>query len=241
MMRGYESVVPLPIFVFMGNFSSRSALSAHGGMKNISGYFDELANLIAKFQNIKKSGRFVFIPGPNDPGMGSIMPRPPIPTCFVRSIIEKVPHSAFVSNPCRLRFFSKEIVFCRQDIVNKLRKNCIIPPRKEQSIEEFKKGSTRMVQHTVKTIMDQSHLCPLPLSAGPIYWRHDHALRLYPLPDAVVIGDKVDQYYETYAECDAINPGPFSKDYSFIVYRPVSEISEDGGIKSDVEFSQIVD
>lgn len=36
-----------------------------------------------------------------------------------------------------------------------------------------------------KTIVDQSYLCPLPLSVRPVYWAYDHALRLFPQPDVV--------------------------------------------------------
>jgi hypothetical protein len=62
-------------------------------------------------------------------------------------------------------------------------------------------------------------------------------LRLYPFPDALIVGDAVDQYYENYKECDAINPGPFSNG-NFMVYHPIGEIK---GLraKSDVEFCEI--
>jgi hypothetical protein len=42
----------------------------------------------------------------------------------------------------------------------------------------------------VRTITSQAHLTPLPLHVTPIYWDFDHALRLYPVPDLVVIGDR---------------------------------------------------
>jgi DNA polymerase epsilon subunit 2 len=37
----------------------------------------------------------------------------------------------------------------------------------------------------VQTILDQSHLSPVNLSLQAVYWNHDHALRLYPMPSAV--------------------------------------------------------
>ena len=60
-----------------------------------------------------------------------------------------------------------------------------------------------------------------------------------PLPDAVVVGDRVDQYYETYAGCDAMNPGSFPNGFNFVVYRPLAEVGPDGQMKSGLEFSQI--
>jgi len=49
----------------------------------------------------------------------------------------------------------------------------------------------------------------------------------------------VDQYYENYEECDAINPGPFSNGFNFVVYRPIGEIDKSRQTRADVEFSQI--
>jgi DNA polymerase epsilon subunit 2 len=225
LLDGFKDMDPLPVFVFMGNFCSVPMASP----KMMIGYFEELANVIVKFPRIAREGKFVFVPGPNDPGVADILPRPPLPKYVTSALRSKLSHAHFATNPCRMRYFSKELVFSRQDIVHKLRRQCILKPRSGGAWE----------QHTVKTILDQGHLCPLPLVSCPIYWQFDHALRLYPLPDALVMGDRDDQYYENYAECDVINPGPFSNDFSFVVYRPVASVDEDGQTKSDVEFSQI--
>lgn len=72
----------------------------------------------------------------------------------------------------------------------------------------------------VKTILDQGHLCPLPLTSRPIHWRFDHALRLYPMPDVVVLADHTEQYNWRYEDCLVLNPGSFPTDSSFVVYRP---------------------
>jgi DNA polymerase epsilon subunit 2 len=216
---------PLPVFIFMGNFSS-VPLPPHVMM----GHLDDLATLISKFPRLAQDARFVLIPGPNDPGMGQILPRPPLPKSITSSLRSKLRHVHFGSNPCRLRYFSKELVLFRQDVVHLLWRQSLLQPRD---------GTTEVQQHTVKTMLDQAHLCPVPIAAQPIYWTLDHALRLYPLPDAILCGDRVAQYYENYADCDALNAGPFYKDYSFVVYRPVAQVDEDGNTKSNVEFSQI--
>ena len=59
--------------------------------------------------------------------------------------------------------------------------------------------------------MDQGHLSPLPLAASPVYWQHDHALRLYPFLNALIAGDRVDQYYKNYKGYNAINLGHSSE------------------------------
>ena len=79
MLTGYSTFDPLPIFVFMGNFTSRP-LSGGGSTKAMMGYFEDLANVICKFTNIVNDGRFVLVPGPNDPGIGGVLhPEDPSP------------------------------------------------------------------------------------------------------------------------------------------------------------------
>ena len=87
-----------------------------------------------------------------------------------------------------------------------------------------------VTEHLVKTLVDQAHLCPLPLSVRPVHWAHDHALRLYPAPSMLVLADRSDQFSWRYEDCLAINPGSFPTDFSFVVYRPASD---------EIEFSRI--
>lgn len=61
----------------------------------------------------------------------------------------------------------------------------------------------------VQTILDQAHLCPLPPSTRPTLWEYDHALRLYPMPSALVLADKYERYELTYEGCHVFNPGRF--------------------------------
>jgi len=230
MLEGYSDFSPLPIFVFMGNFTSKPLSSASEGTKAMISYFEDLANVICKFPNVANEGRFVFVPGPNDPGITGVLPRGPIPNYFTSALRSKVKNVTLASNPCRMRFFTKEIVFFRDNLVSKMRRNCLIEPRQD--------SNGQLSSHAIKTVLDQGHLSPLPLSTSPIYWQHDHALRLYPFPDALICGDRVEQYYETYEECDAINPGPFSNGFNFVVYRPVGEVSG-SQTKSDVELCEV--
>ncbi|RQM28964.1 hypothetical protein B5M09_002321 [Aphanomyces astaci] len=64
----------------------------------------------------------------------------------------------------------------------------------------------------VKTLVDQGHLCPLPIAARPIHWAYDSALQMFPLPDVVCVS--------------VFHPGPFYVDYSFVLYRPASNTAE---------------
>eukprot|EP00557_Chaetoceros_sp_GSL56_P007669 CAMPEP_0176503636 /NCGR_PEP_ID=MMETSP0200_2-20121128/15474_1 /TAXON_ID=947934 /ORGANISM="Chaetoceros sp., Strain GSL56" /LENGTH=592 /DNA_ID=CAMNT_0017902951 /DNA_START=200 /DNA_END=1978 /DNA_ORIENTATION=- len=246
---GFQDYDPLPVFVFMGDFASRYPSAAESNANEIiTGYFDDLANVICKTPKIATKGKFILVPGQNDPGIGGIMPRSQIPDYFTSGLRSKVKNVHLVSNPCRLRFFSQEIVICRLDVLSKLRRDCLVDPpplsmgesgKSQDSQKQQKLENTNpLVQHAIQTILNQGHLCPVPLSSLPIYWNYDHLLRLYPPPDAIILGDKTaEAYFETYGDCDVMNPGAFHTDGSFLAFSPVDMSS--GTRKADCEFSQI--
>lgn len=83
----------------------------------------------------------------------------------------------------------------RADIVPKLLQGTIHKPAKKD-----------VAECVTKTVIGQGHLSPLSLNALPVHWDFDYTLRLYPLPDLVVIGDKAEPYQARYKGCHVINP-----------------------------------
>lgn len=45
--------------------------------------------------------QFVFVPGPNDPGLGQVLPQPALPTYFTGELQAVLPNAVFATNPCR--------------------------------------------------------------------------------------------------------------------------------------------
>ena len=218
LFRGYSDDPPTA-FVLMGNFSS----TPYGPLRNqkLKESFKALADLILQFPSVVDKSQFFFIPGPQDPGPGNILPRPPIPTEITSDITSRVSNAQFCSNPCRIQFCTHEIVIFREDLMSKLCRHCI----------RFPSEATDLCDHFAKTIISQAHLCPLPLHARPVYWMYDHALEIYPLPDLVVFGDKCDPFTISAHECTITNPGSFSKSgFEFKVYLPTSKQVEDSKI-----------
>ena len=43
-----------------------------------------------------------------------------------------------------------------------MRRNCVLPPAEYET--------ELLAEHLVKTLIDQAHLCPLPLAIRPIHW-----------------------------------------------------------------------
>ena len=52
----------------------------------------------------------------------------------------------------------------------------------------------------------KKYLIHCKLANTIIYWNYDYVMRLYPLPDLVVIADRQKAYSHTYSDCTVINP-----------------------------------
>uniref|UniRef100_A0A671V7T5 DNA polymerase epsilon subunit n=1 Tax=Sparus aurata TaxID=8175 RepID=A0A671V7T5_SPAAU len=177
MFSGYASMPPT-CFILCGNFSS--APYGNAQIKALKGRI--LKNCC--FVVCSVLSRFVFVPGPEDPGPGTILPRPPLADHITEEFRQRVPFSVFTTNPCRIQYCSQEIVIMREDLVNKMCRNCVRLPNNNLDIPN----------HFVKTILSQGHLTPLPLYVSPIFWAYDYSMRVYPIPDVIVFADKYDPF-----------------------------------------------
>jgi len=203
---------PPTLFLFIGSFLSRAhGLSRDDSAKSVKSYFDALADVISKYPSLIESSKFIFVPGSNDPGAQEALPRPAIPLYFVQRIREVLPEAIFTSNPCRIRYYTQEIVVFREDLLHKMRKHCILPPSDE---------TENLSEHLVMTLLNQSHMFPLPFAFRPIIWAYDHVLHLYPMPDVLIVADKCGQYDWTYEDCVCFNPSSFPSEFAFTVYYP---------------------
>ncbi len=90
----------------------------------------------------------------------------------------------------------------------------------------------------MQTILDQAHLSPLPQNIRPTLWEYDHAMRLYPMPTAIVLADKYERYELTYEGCHVLNPGRFvcagsGGEFEWSVYYPHLKRSERSALSLD--------
>ncbi|CAH9061095.1 unnamed protein product [Cuscuta epithymum] len=212
-LSGYEDVEVVPsLFVFMGNFCSHPCNLSFKSFTSLRSQFGKLGELIASHQRLKEHSRFLFIPGPDDVGPSTVLPRCHLPKYITEELQKNIPTAIFSSNPCRIKFYTQEIVFFRQDMLYRMRRSCIMPPSTDETSDPF--------EHLVATITHQSHLCPLPLTVQPIIWNYDHSLHLYPSPHTIVLGDNCEQKAFKYTGITCFNPGSFSTDGTFVAYRP---------------------
>lgn len=137
---------------------------------------------------------------------------------------------------------AREVVVFRSDVAARLRAAALLPPNSGHSghgngsgASAAATGASATFEHAALTLLQQAHVCPLPLDAAPVSWDADGGLRLYPLPHALVLagggrgGGKgaargCDASFEG-VEC--FDPGSFSKCGSFRGYAPA-----DGSVES---------
>eukprot|EP00004_Rigifila_ramosa_P018738 TRINITY_DN4696_c0_g1_i2.p1 TRINITY_DN4696_c0_g1~~TRINITY_DN4696_c0_g1_i2.p1 ORF type:complete len:337 (-),score=60.37 TRINITY_DN4696_c0_g1_i2:182-1192(-) len=157
--------------VLCGNFCSAPLSAATLG--RMGALFNGLADLIASFPALASQVHWVFVPGPNDPGApGNALPRPPLPELFTRRLTRRLATATFADNPCRLRFFSKEIVVCRQEIAAKMRRQMAVPPN-EDTLSKF----SQQVPGFLSELLPKAKKKPVRCAAGNIA-----ALPVAPLP-----------------------------------------------------------
>jgi DNA polymerase epsilon subunit 2 len=273
---GFDSLETIPgMFVFLGDFTSEPFGPTKYDYSGYAAGFDQLATLIEDFPRLRQEARWVFVPGPGDPGVAAALPRPPLLPSLTGRLRDALPRVAFASNPARIRYKSQDLVFMREDLQSRMRRNCILPPTelddvrgkdiraKEKDIAAGGGGSAAdaafdaarddeldaemdaddgddepsewerrpLFRHLAATLVQQAHLAPLPLAQLPVYWEHDHAMRLYPAPHCLVLGDRTEQQaLAKFEDTELVNPGCFADDGSFAVYRPATR---------EVEFSAV--
>lgn len=204
--------VPTAI-ILMGAFLSHPFGQCSSDPLTLTNAFTALGEMIAvDFPQLATSTTFVIIPGPADAGPGNILPRPPLPAMLTAGFVAALSEERVKlgSNPCRLRYMTQEIVMFREDLLHKMLRSCAVAPNTSDTAV--------MSEHMIKSVVDQAHLCPLPLASRPVLWAHDHALWLFPSPHLVVVADKVDGYNFTYGNTIGMNPGSFGSDLSFATY-----------------------
>eukprot|EP00933_Yihiella_yeosuensis_P015880 TRINITY_DN1370_c1_g1_i1.p1 TRINITY_DN1370_c1_g1~~TRINITY_DN1370_c1_g1_i1.p1 ORF type:complete len:573 (+),score=100.90 TRINITY_DN1370_c1_g1_i1:182-1720(+) len=228
--QGFENCPPAA-YVLMGSFCSSAFVPNAEGVKAYQESFERLKFKMRSLENhVRRGTKFIFVPGPRDPGPKTL-PCPPLPNYLTANLATEIPGVVMASNPCRIRHFSKELVFFRHDILRLLRRHEVVPLREPEAM-----GTVPSADHLHKEmasfLLDQAHLVPLPLEESNILWEYDHTLRLYPLPHAVFVGGVNQPFEYNYQECRFCSVGPLNRESSFFFYDP---------LKDEIEISEVPD
>ena len=138
--------------VLMGNFVHHAVMSGggSGGSIEYKEHFDTLASALSEYPSILQTATFIFVPGDNDPwassfaaGAATVLPRRSVPELFttrIRRVFAVANAEAekstgrktdgkviWSTNPSRLTLFgpAQEVVFFRDDLSGRLRRNAI--------------------------------------------------------------------------------------------------------------------
>lgn len=242
---GFNAQNFLPeVFVMIGPFTSTPPKDGPRAWSHYQDLFDNFASFVERIKNARNV-RFVFVPAGNDPGfMESLAPRPPMPAMIFDSWRRANLDFVAASNPCRLVYFTQEIVIYRQELTNQLRKHDLkleaVRNPDESGLEEdlqltqISEGSQKPQpiiipdqQKTCKTLLDQASLSPFSLSTKAQMWNYDHVMTMYPVPDALIVAERQASYAFNYEGCSCANPGSFpSSEGSFLMYNPSQKTFE---------------
>jgi DNA polymerase epsilon subunit 2 len=214
------SAVPKPpsAFVLLGNFQTFDANGPRAKLSKIKENFTHLGRLFKNYPRIIAESQVVLVPGPRDIGTGSALPRRGIPLPLVEGFLSIVPNTILSSNPCRIRFKNAELVIFRADLQQKLRGLCILPPPmpEDQGLDDTSQNkndshASFFFDQTCSTVIQESHLCPVPLEYQPIAWEFDHAMYVYPNPHGLVLADSEPASRSIFDTCDCLNPGSLAR------------------------------
>jgi len=227
LFQGYEESTPPVAYVLMGSFCSSPFIPTAEGVRSYREGFERLKLMMRHVPNhVQRGTRFIFMPGPQDPGSPTL-PRTPLTGYLTADLAKEIPGVIFTTNPCRIRHFSRELVFFRHDVLKLCRRHEVIPLRETDADGQPASPTPQHVRNEmVRLLYDQAHLVPLPLEESNILWNFDHTLRLYPLPDAVFVGGVTEPFECGYQQSTFCSVGPFHRDAAFYSYSPVKELLE---------------
>ena len=201
MFQGYSSYANI-MFVFIGNFSSQKVPDVY----KYKQMFDGFVEIVQRYEVIRSTGMWVFVPGPNDPGLGEFMPRHALPGMFGEGLKE-LSKCKLTSNPARISFCEKKIVVVRVDQIRKMQRTTAVEINSEENSEPE--------AHLAHTLLKQGHLCPtLHTQVLPDY---DYALRIDQSIDFLCVAENTKSFVHCIDGVVVFNPGHFSRYSSFIV------------------------
>ena len=208
---GFEECDSIPAaYVLVGDFVSKEFNPYSGeSVRVMQKSFEAFAQLLARHPRTLEASHIVLVPGPRDPGNG-LLPQPPLSDAIARGISSRFPNVVLASNPCRIRFFEKQILVFAGDNLKRLRKSRIVHSSVESVDDE---GET-----LARFMLSQMHLVPGPVADHAVAWDYDAGLRVYPPPHSIFLSDSdVEGFTKEYhGETNVIGLPPFAKNGAII-------------------------
>lgn len=239
-----EDETPPLAIVMVGSFISQAFTATYStnttisNSENYKSNFDNLADILSKFPTLIKKTKFILIPGPNDPWQSTnslggsnlnILPQKPISKVFINRLERLLPKGNLIMgwNPTRIGYLSQEMVFIKDEIMNKFKRNDIIfesdLENERQILEQKETGGelnienintdevhllpkVKQARKLVKTLLDQGNLQPFLSNLKVINTNYNSTMRIEPLPTTIILFDSNFENFDvTYNGCKVIN------------------------------------
>lgn len=174
-----ESLDTLPVAIILQGPFLNPFSADHGDGRRPSAHLrlqmalGRLANVLLKFPSLVRRCKLFLQPALSDPLVARLEPRLPWSESLMAPLLHADITVQVLSHPSRLFFLGKELVILGTDLSRSLTKAQLVPPAQGSRISVF------------RTLLEQSHCCPLPLGVQARAWSLDHTLTLYPVPDYV--------------------------------------------------------
>lgn len=132
LFQGYHDADFVPLaMVLCGNFCGTRGADDAAHLARYEEGFAALAEILARFPRLLDEMHLVLVPGPDDPVATPVLPRARIPAPLVARFERRLPRAFcaervhWASNPCRLVYFSQEIVVFRDDVMSKMLRSAL--------------------------------------------------------------------------------------------------------------------
>ena len=110
----------------MGNFTKNPVSFSTAATTGMENTFQNFADVLKEFPRLCHECRWIFIPGPHDPGFSAVLPRPPLPSSLTNPLAKQLRNVTFTTNPCRLKIYTQEVFLYREDLLKRILRHCVL-------------------------------------------------------------------------------------------------------------------
>lgn len=233
----YADATHLPPAPGAAGGGGSSSSGGGGGGGAFAGLMDALAEHITTHApRSAQLSHFVLVPGPHDlTALQGVVPQPPLAEALCAGLRGRLRRLTLAPNPCRLRFFTHEIIVSRRNYLAAfqrgerqllLERGAEGESENEEEGHQHQQGSSSgagggratTFDRVCRSVVDQAHLAPEEL--GAVLWRLDDALRLPLPPRTLLLCDATEQWECVYAGVRVVNPGSFTVGATFLWLTP---------------------
>lgn len=170
--------------VLFGNFKTDTM--------RLSSALEEIAKII-KAAKVSRKHSILIVPGPQDAAPNACWPLPAFHKHNTPLSLRELDNVYMCTNPCRIEFRDgRSVVLLRKDLIRESLQNQILSVSRDD--ETTTAPPPPLDKRVLHHMLSQGHIMPASTSITlhPIYWNFDHAMRLTPLPDLMIVGMDAD-------------------------------------------------